>query len=591
MSAEENTSDAAADHPEQADTDAEDSDSGRVQQILETFANKTTIHGLPRAILGKSIAVRCLWATICISAFSMFGYQLSELMSTYLSYPVKVTTTVVPTDIPSPQISFANMAHVDLYTLKTIADELNRVGENASTFVSDDFATGNTFVDAYLKYIGLYDLAYRTYKSDEKLGPAVENVFTRTKVLVNLLQTLHYDDTWTEDVDLVPDFNRFVVSSHLNDEPLSSDRYSHGIDPYYFHTVSLKPHDDDAVVEGVENGWSAIVLAGSEMRVNLTLTGSDTTVPGLYERQSVASGGDGVRVQLHPPRTLPWLSAQGYDVPPRMSASFAIRTRRVRRMGWPYGRCNEENPFAHDSFKEKRIYRVLRCQKMCLQRRVIADCGCWSTQLPRIETLREDSLVNHSMLYCQHDEDFPKDCAFALSWDCREALLKQYERAMCAKRTTISMSKNATFMRECDCVPPCEEVFYDVSYSLFKWPTNGPEGQLVWNDIFEVDRFLDRFNDSADERRFYADYFDRRNWKNAMKDFARVNVYLASTDMVLTVESPDYTLPLLISDIGGQLGVWIGMSVVTLSETLALFGELLRHFFGRLVSRRRPHAV
>ena len=55
-----------------------------------------------------------------------------------------------------------------------------------------------------------------------------------------------------------------------------------------------------------------------------------------------------------------------------------------------------------------------------------------------------------------------------------------------------------------------------------------------------------------------------------MKDFSKINVYVSNTDVFLTTEEPAMTVTDLISDIGGQLGVWIGVSVLTIAEVLEI---------------------
>ena len=51
-----------------------------------------------------------------------------------------------------------------------------------------------------------------------------------------------------------------------------------------------------------------------------------------------------------------------------------------------------------------------------------------------------------------------------------------------------------------------------------------------------------------------------------MKDFARLNVYIADSNVIITQEMEDYTSTQLVSDIGGQLGLWVGISIITLAE-------------------------
>ena len=55
-----------------------------------------------------------------------------------------------------------------------------------------------------------------------------------------------------------------------------------------------------------------------------------------------------------------------------------------------------------------------------------------------------------------------------------------------------------------------------------------------------------------------------------LSDFVRVNVFVLDNKILRTVESPLYTPTQLISEIGGQFGIWIGVSVITLSELCEL---------------------
>ena len=63
-----------------------------------------------------------------------------------------------------------------------------------------------------------------------------------------------------------------------------------------------------------------------------------------------------------------------------------------------------------------------------------------------------------------------------------------------------------------------------------------------------------------------------------MKDFARLNVYIADSNVIITTETPDYLSTQLVSDIGGQLGLWVGISVITLAEVFQLVFSLTHYF-------------
>ena len=88
-------------------------------------------------------------------------------------------------------------------------------------------------------------------------------------------------------------------------------------------------------------------------------------------------------------------------------------------------------------------------------------------------------------------------------------------------------------------------------------------------ELFETNLFDARFEGDAttDEGKIFAEYLSRHD---AAADFSRINVFLSDGSIVKTVESADYLWFQLLSDIGGQIGIWIGVSVITLSEVFEM---------------------
>jgi len=68
----------------------------------------------------------------------------------------------------------------------------------------------------------------------------------------------------------------------------------------------------------------------------------------------------------------------------------------------------------------------------------------------------------------------------------------------------------------------------------------------------------------------------------------RVVVHIADSNVIKTTESPDYDLIRLVSDIGGQLGLWIGVSVITLVEVVQLVAVIVRVLAVRRRLRSKP---
>ncbi|ELT93368.1 hypothetical protein CAPTEDRAFT_65206, partial [Capitella teleta] len=243
------------------------------------------------------------------------------------------------------------------------------------------------------------------------------------------------------------------------------------------------------------------------------------------EYMSPMSSSEGVRVVIHPPNTLPYPHAEGFDVPPGFSVSFGVKTRQNIRVSFPHGNCSNQNPFSPESDEQ---YRLISCQKMCLQSQIVQHCGCKDIALPGGEQYPEHN-------FCTDDWDIPQNCIHQATNTCLIMLNRLYDRIV-----------------ECGCFPPCHEISYDVTYSLSRWPAIGFDGEQAYIDIVTEAEFAER----------------------AMADFVRLNVYLAESDVLKTEETEDYSQSQFLSDVGGQIGLWSGLSIISLVEALELFVDI-----------------
>ena len=74
---------------------------------------------------------------------------------------------------------------------------------------------------------------------------------------------------------------------------------------------------------------------------------------------------------------------------------------------------------------------------------------------------------------------------------------------------------------------------------------------------------------------FIENYIQKDMFK-AAADVSKLSIRMQmfNRKMERTVESPLYTSAQLVSEIGGQLGVWIGVSIITLTEVIELVIEI-----------------
>ena len=69
----------------------------------------------------------------------------------------------------------------------------------------------------------------------------------------------------------------------------------------------------------------------------------------------------------------------------------------------------------------------------------------------------------------------------------RQALFEIYNRTQCVRQVISRVARSTTAVRDiCGCSAPCDEISYDVSYSLSRWPAESFDGDEAYIDIFQA---------------------------------------------------------------------------------------------------------
>nr|AWC68059.1 DEG/ENaC family ion channel ENaC7 [Platynereis dumerilii] len=494
-----------------------------------------------RVLKSKSNIAHLFWLLVCLAAIAMFCMQMAEVLQRYFSYPKKVTVEVIPAQVPFPAVSLCNMRNMDVHVLNT----LNRKFIEDHNLINHINNSDNDFVREYMKLSAKYGPLW--YKYQGKYPLAFQEVFSRTTYSANIPQ--HIVSSAAVQLD------EFVVSCYFGEYHCNTTNdFTLFFDPYYFNCFTYNMADPGQATSsgGIENGWSSVLYSGSGI---LDRNKDIRVLPGLHESRSAMSANEGVRVVIHPPGTIPFPLTEGFDVPPGFSASFGIRPRQIKRIGPPHGNCITSNPFGDSSSQ----YRVLSCQKTCLQRYIINSCGCQDKTLPDVPDLKATP--------CRNATDFPDSCMTDASDECLKQFFHLYDRIQCVRSTKDRFMKNSSLLTDCGCFPQCDEISYDVSYSLSKWPASGYEGDAAFFDIFYIEGFRERFLNTP-KYNMVMSYFREDNREKTMQDFARLNVYIADSNVIVTQEMEDYPTTQLLSDIVGQLGLWIGICIIVLAVIL-----------------------
>ena len=85
----------------------------KMNKELETFADFTTIHALPRAIKATGKKERCLWTLVLLTTTGIFIVQVANLIQKYLTYPTSVDISVVYNNAKFPWVTICSNHAID----------------------------------------------------------------------------------------------------------------------------------------------------------------------------------------------------------------------------------------------------------------------------------------------------------------------------------------------------------------------------------------------------------------------------------------------------------------------------------------------
>ncbi|XP_033107563.1 degenerin-like protein asic-1 [Anneissia japonica] len=255
----------------------------------------------------------------------------------------------------------------------------------------------------------------------------------------------------------------------------------------------------------------------------------------------------GLRISIHDPNKMPFPEDDGLYIGPGQRTSISTRVMEIDRLGKPWGDCTDVNNYNTTNIYINMYnvsYSMQACERSCYQYSVIEQCSCADTNFPfPVELL--------NLVPCDTEDN-------ETARICIENMEAKYD--------------NDELM--CSCNQTCEEEIYLTSISQSEWPSQGYQNTLFKR--MEERNSKMRSNVKGPE----ADDWTKRN-------VAKLDVYFMELNYQYIKQSPAYEVKDLLSDIGGQLGLWIGVSVVTLMEMMQLVGAVFGALFAKL---HGPHS-
>ena len=557
--------------------------------VFQKFADNTTLHGAPKIVRAKKWYKRLYWLLIFIGAISVFSYQLSLLLNKYFAYEKRYNIEIRSDGQAFPIITLCNSRAFDVLTLRQIYDSYLLEGAKGNgtnqTKLNSTFDKGRSiflseFGEFYQKIKNLTMRMSQEEKSiiNKMMSPTIFRYFNQSVIESAMTQ-----------------FSDFFIK-------YSSQRERYSIRSIYGSSfLQCFTYDLDSQSPNVDlrPSWLATVLDGHGM---LPTAEERSKVPReintIFEKCTTASG---LSVYFHPKGSYPPITMPDRirQIQPGNIATFYISSRKTERLGPPHGKCLDAYPFQPHP---EGPYIQSSCYEMCMYNKILAICGC---KFEYYSHLLADG--NQTEDQSNNDDDHTPFCyyptidqltKYQARWELKTAYNQLVDRRYC----TLSTTTNNTFKTICDntCPLACTEYTYDIEMEVNKITRKHAD---VWykSEAGKIARRVIANSDNTDRLKLLKDYFNifiagtqkiddvrsRVELNVDLDTFAseiidlRFELKSKDLSLLVTSEVPDYTFYQLLSDIGGQLGLWIGMSIITALEILNLLFNLLRLLFKR----------
>ncbi|XP_048583601.1 degenerin del-1 isoform X2 [Nematostella vectensis] len=235
-----------------------------------------------------------------------------------------------------------------------------------------------------------------------------------------------------------------------------------------------------------------------------------------WDYMGAVSPSIGAIVDVHHPDDIEVPAVRGITVSPGQATSIGLVLGSMYRLDSPYSKTGCKSIDTPTIYKNK-IYSAEACYRGCLIAKSLEKCGCVESRMQVGLTAQTCDPFNKTLRKCIEEVvDF----------------------------------------NSCSCPPACREMKFEFSASTSVWPS-----EPYWT-------FLKEAYDSRNTSRSFASFPDSRG------NLLAVNIFFKDMSITIKTETFSYEFSNLVADVGGQLGLFVGMSVLSIMEYWELLIDL-----------------
>ncbi len=552
------------------------------REVVANFSEQTSIHGISHIQLSKNWFIKGLWMLAFATAVITLLVCFVNLIDKYSRYEIKLLSTQEMKPVAFPDVTLCPYRAMDISVIKSFHNRFSQTDDFFQAFFLENASMAiPQFENGVIKVLEPFKKLYETFGRLSN-GSQVFNILLKKSTLFTMMNKSDLES------GLIPNWEMMVRCRFQGDTCEQRNITFRTFPHPFFHKCMTFHSPKDINQGGVNGGLEIVGIYGSQFldwTVNVTSDNSFKMV-GLTEEGSALSGEQGVKVIVHPPNTEPNPTGEGYNVPSGFSCHVGVKVKEELHLHEPYGKCSNQYPIDVSQRYQTKKYVLMNCLRKCFQNRIIRKCKCVSGKLPLPD-------ISDKYTFCENIFVLPENCSapdVTPDISCLDHLEDNRAQSMCAINENYQANANQNIMEECGCFIPCHNINYDTQYSLAEWPP-GPELDIIYRGLMKTENFFENLYKTQPnelKKKMYEEHFSFKNRVKGLKSLAKIIVYISDTTVTRTEETAAYTSGDLVSDLGGQMGFWAGMSCLSFCEVFQFFGELFSLIFHKSQHKVKP---
>ncbi|CAH1787528.1 unnamed protein product [Owenia fusiformis] len=524
-----------------------------VKSLLSDFAKTTTGHGWGNVHERKSMCTKVAWLIFCIASTLASVGHVTSIIYRYSLFETKDRVLVQRQDLLFPSVTICPLTQMSK--------------QGVVKFAQDTTDEDETVLSISALQLFLIDMV----QIDKNLSLLNEVSSERQQFYEKFYNRLYTYEGFYENIPTITKYGHkkhdFISScmyqgKYCSDGDIHSVIHSHYYNCFTFNDINTTLSNPYSNTTGPTGGLS--------LQLFLDI---DENIYAIYNPEYPTSGSQGVRVVIHEKGTLPDPENEGFEIEQGHSANVALSVTRRELMKPPWGDCTEHPLLDEDGF----TFNTRACQMRCLQKMVYKSCGCKRGSLPMYPDVENVQFCDKIQINEWLDEN-PNTTA----------LLNDLEKLQCSMTEydwDVVLGQD-----HCQCKDNCSYNTYDMTLSQSQWPKQGVELDFYCRKIIH----LPNYNNSSVYKAFHdqmeplctnmysnSTYTKWNEVKQEVGDrlrenFIRLNVYFKDLETKIIRQEPDFALGSMISEIGGSLGIFIGVSIITIAEVFILCLSIIR---------------